>query len=87
MLDVDLVAVIYSEWRTETSKDAPSTKALARTVFGIYDRSGAQLYAAQRDATGAGKIGVFGVAEVTSETIGGWVNAYQTGLEAMIESL
>jgi hypothetical protein len=86
-LGVDMVAVIYSEWATQTGGIVPTTKPVTKNVLSIFDKSGEQLYGNRRNQMGGRAVGAFSAAAVTETTIMGWVDAYEQALQFMIDGL
>lgn len=86
-LQVDLIAVVYSEWTTVTGGFIPTTKAYAKTVFSIYDNQGRQLFKDRKDVEGSKTLGAMGLAAVNEDTLNVWVGAYKTGLDKMLSAM
>jgi hypothetical protein len=86
-LGVDMVAVVYSEWATQTGGFIPTTKALTKNVLSIFDKSGEQLYGDRRNQMGSRTIGAYTAAAITEGTIMGWVEAYEQALQFMVDGL
>ena len=86
-LNVELVAVVYSEWTTVTGGFIPTTKAYAKTVFSVWDNQGRQLFKDRKDVEGSKTLGAFGRAQVDENSLDVWVGAYKTGLDKMMGSM
>jgi len=86
-LNVELIAVSYSEWTTVTGGFIPTTKAYAKTVFSIWDNQGRQLYKDRKDVEGSKTLGAMGFAAVNEDTLNVWVGAYKTGLDKMMNAM
>jgi hypothetical protein len=80
----DYVVVIYSEWAIAVGKMIPTSKALAKNVMSVYDKDGKQAFTGRSDKLGSKTIGAMGVVKVDETTIDQWVEAYLTGINALI---
>ena len=101
MLNVDLVAVVYSEWTvTEVLKvnkrsglSTWTSKPIAKTLIGVYGKNGALLFNDRRDTVGA-KV-LHGprsrkktpAITVDEDALGDWMTAYRAGLREMIDQI
>lgn len=86
-LGVDMVAVVYSEWQTKTGGIVPTTKAVAKTVMSIYDKTGEQLYGMRRNQVGGRNVGAFNATAINEDTISAWVDAYDKSLQLLVDGL
>lgn len=83
----DLVVVVYSEWATRTGGFVPITKPLAKNVLSMYDKQGRRLFKSRKDVVGKKTLGALGRAVVDDETISAWIDAYETGLDQLLDQM
>jgi hypothetical protein len=85
-LKVDYLAVIYSEWAVATGKFVPTNKALAKNCMAMYNKEGKQIFFSRKDYNGEKVLGAVGNIALNEETISEWVNAYNKGIEFILNS-
>lgn len=85
-LKVDYLAVIYSEWAVATGSFVPTNKAMAKNCVAMYDKDGKQLFFGRKDFMGEKTLGAVGRIALNEETISEWVNAYNKGIEFILNS-
>lgn len=81
----NVLVVIYTEWGAISGGFIPTSKALTKTVVGIYDANGVELFHGRRDARGERTLGAFGHVVVDDGSIDEWVNAFTSSLATMFE--
>lgn len=79
----NILVVIYSEWGVASGGFVPTSKALTKTVVGVFDANGNELYHGRRDERGQRTLGAFGHVVVDENSIDEWVNAFNTSLGQM----
>ena len=84
-LGVDAVVVIYSEWTIDSGKFIPTIKALTKNCFAMYGKDGGQIFFDRKDVRGDKVIGgAFAGVYINKDTIGQWVDAYDSGAQTVL---
>jgi hypothetical protein len=86
-LNVDGVVVIFSEWVSKTGGFVPTTKALSKNIFSLWDKNGNQVVKERVDMMGNKTLGMGGFAAVNKETIEEWRDSYNRSLDKIMSSL
>jgi len=86
-LNVDAVILIFSEWSAKTGSFVPTTKAITKNVFTVWDKNGEQVIKKRVDTVGKKTLGAGGIKAVNKETIGEWHESYKVSLDKIISSL
>ncbi len=86
-LNVDAVVLIFSEWSAKTGSFVPTTKAITKNVFTVWDKSGKQVFKKRVDTTGKKTIGASHVKAVNKETINEWRDSFNTSMDKIVSAL
>jgi hypothetical protein len=86
-LNVDAVVLIFSEWSAKTGSFVPTTKAITKNVFTVWDKTGKQVIKKRVDTVGNKTLGAGGIKAVNKETIGEWHESYKSSMDKIIGSL
>lgn len=86
-LNVDGIVLIFSEWSAKTGNFVPTTKAITKNVFTLYDRSGRQVFKKRVDTVGKNTIGASHIKAVNDKTIGEWRDSFKISMDKIVGSL
>jgi hypothetical protein len=86
-LQVDAVVVVYSEWATAQGQFVPVSKALAKNVVTVWDRSGNLVFNQRVDEMGDAVIGGPYVTVVNVGTIKQWSLAYNKSFDQIAQQM
>lgn len=86
-LDVDGVALIFSEWTVNTGGAVPMTRAVTNNVFSVWDING-RLHTKKRvDMMGNKPLVLNGFKAVNENTISEWQNSFNRAMDRIIHSI
>ncbi|MDH5720849.1 MAG: hypothetical protein OEZ13_09595 [Spirochaetia bacterium] len=83
-LGVDAIVFVFSEWALKTGGFIPTTKALTKNVFSMWDKNGNLIAWQRANKMGQRTLGVGRLVFVNRDTIGQWSDAYLEALDMIL---
>jgi len=86
-LDVDAVALVFSEWTAKTGGIVPTTKAVSKNIITLWDSNGRKILNKRVDMMGTRTIGAYGVKAMNQETVLEWTDSFKRSLDRIFSGI
>ncbi len=87
IIDVDAVALVFSEWTYKTGGIVPTTKAVSKNIITIWDNNGREILHRRVDMMGKRTIGAYGVKALNQDTILEWTDTFKRSLDKIFAGI
>ena len=86
-LEVDAVALVFSEWTVKTGGIVPTTKAVSKNIITLWDSNGRKIFNKRVDMMGTRSLGAFGFKAMNRDTVLEWTDTFKRSLDQIFSGM